>query len=212
MTTLAPREAYRLLAQDYDNSPNPLLVLEQRSMPLLLPPLRHATIVDAAAGTGRWTAYCRARGARTIAVDFCPEMLATAPAPAVLADANCLPLPDNFADVTICAFALGYAPRCLPELARITRSGGAVLVSDVHPTAIRRGWTRSFRHGNEVIRVAHDAYSLGDLVATGLSLDFLLERRFGPPEREVFAKAGKLASFEEASRHPAVFVARWVKT
>jgi malonyl-CoA O-methyltransferase len=184
MTTLAPLDAYRLLAQQYDSSPNPLLALEQRTMTLLFPPLRGARVVDAAAGTGRWASYCTSHGARTIVADFCLEMLTTAPRPAVLADLNRLPLPDGFADVTICAFAVGYAPACLPELARITRRGGVVLVSDVHPEAIRRGWTRSFRRGIEVISVAHSPYALDDLVAPGLGLDCLIERQFGASERE----------------------------
>jgi SAM-dependent methyltransferase len=211
MTTLDPSDAYRLLAQDYDSHPNPLLPLEQRTMTLLFPPLRGARVVDAAAGTGRWASYCQTQGAQTIAADFCREMLASAPRPAVLADANRLPLPDGFADVTICAFALGYAPGCLPELARVTRQGGTVLVSDVHPEAIRRGWTRTFRHRAGAISVAHHSYALDDLVAAGLRLDFLIERRFGAPERAVFEKAGKLEVFEEAARHPAIFVARWIR-
>ena len=211
MSTLAPLDAYRLLAQVYDTSPNPLLTLEQRTMALLFPPLRGTRVVDAAAGTGRWASYCRARGARTIALDFCQEMLASAPRPVILADANRVPLPDACADITICAFALGYVPECIPELARITRKGGVVLVSDVHPAAIRRGWTRSFRYGSEVIDVAHHPYALGDLVAAGLELDLVVERRFGVPERAVFARAGKLSVFEEAARHPAIFAARWIK-
>ena len=211
MTTLAPIEAYRLLAPNYDAHPNPLLPLEQRTMKLLFPSLRGARVVDAAAGTGRWASYCQAQGAKTIAADFCLEMLASAPPPAVLADANWLPLPDDFADVTICAFALGYAPGCLPELARVTRKDGVVLVSDVHPDAIRGGWTRTFHHPAGTINVAHHPYTLGDLVTAGLRLDFLAERKFGAPERAVFEKAGKLASFEEATRLPAIFAARWTK-
>ena len=211
MTTLAPLEAYRLLAQHYDASPNPLLALEQRTMTSLFPPLRGTRVVDVAAGTGRWASYCQSQGAFTLAADFCLEMLTSAPRPVVLADANRLPLPDGFADVAICAFALGYAPACLSELARITRKCGAILVSDVHPAAIRRGWTRTFRHGLEAISVAHYLYQLEHLFAEDLRLDCILEPRFGEPEREVFAKAGKLAAFEEASRHPAIFVARWIK-
>ena len=211
MTTLAPQEAYRLLAQQYDSSPNPMLTLEQRTMEPLLTALSGAIVVDAAAGTGRWAAWCQARGARAIAADFCPEMLAGAPRPAVLADASQLPFPDEFADLTICAFALGYVPTCLPELSRITRKHGAVLVSDVHPDAIRRGWTRTFRRGAEVIGIAHHWYSLAELAVPELRLDCLLEPRFGDPERAVFAQAGKLASFEEAAREPAIFVARWIK-
>jgi ubiquinone/menaquinone biosynthesis C-methylase UbiE len=212
---LPPLEAYRLLAQDYDTNPNPMLLLEQRTMTRLLPPLRGAKVVDAAAGTGRWALYCQSQGAHTIAADFCQEMLARAPRPVVLADANRLPLPAAFADVTICAFALGYVPECVPELARITRKGGAVLVSDVHPEAIRRGWTRTFRHGSEVIGVAHRSYTLAHILdylsAQGLRLDRLLGPRFGEPERVVFTKAGKVATFEEAARDPAIFVSRWIK-
>ena len=211
MNTLQPDEAYRLLAPDYDSAPNPMLTLEQRTVALLLPPLRGATMVDAAAGTGRWASYCRARGARTVAADFCADMLTRAPRPAVQADVNRLPLSGGIADVTICAFALGYAPGCLPELARITRKGGAVLVSDVHPGAIRRGWTRTFRRGAEVISVAHQHYALSDLAAKRLRLDFFIERRFGEPERAVFGRAGKLDTFEETARHPAIFVVRWTK-
>jgi ubiquinone/menaquinone biosynthesis C-methylase UbiE len=128
-----------------------------------------------------------------------------------MGDLNRLPIPDSTADVTICAFAMGYAPACLPELARITRRGGTILVSDVHPDAIRRGWTRTFSHPTGTIEVAHHPYDLADLVAPELLLDCLHEPRFGEPEREVFANAGKLAAFDEAARYPAIFVARWIK-
>lgn len=211
MTTLAPRDAYRLLAQGYDSNPNPLLALEQRVMMPLLPALRGTTVVDVAAGTGRWAAYCRAQGGRTVAADFCAEMLNLAPPPAVLADLHQLPFPNACVDLVICAFALGYAPGCLSELARITRKRGVVIVSDVHPEAIEGGWTRTFRHGASVIGVQHERYALEDLNAPGLGLDCLIEPRLGEAERAVFARAGKLAAFEEATRHPAIFVARWVK-
>ncbi len=211
MMTLEPRQAYELLASTYDNVPNPMLALEQRVMIPLLPPLPGAAVIDAAAGTGRWASYCQARSAHTIAADFCFDMLARAPRPAVLADVERLPFPDGAADLTICAFALGYAPACLSELARITRRGGVVLASDMHPDATRRGWTRTFRHGADVIEVAHQRYDLEDLRVIGLKLDCLIEPKFGERERALFARAGKLAMFEEAARLPAIFVARWTK-
>src|SRR5512132_2049771 len=52
VTTLAPIDAYRLLARDYDRSPSPMLGLEQRTMAPLFPRLCGARVVDAAAGTG----------------------------------------------------------------------------------------------------------------------------------------------------------------
>ncbi len=206
MTFLAPREAYQILATEYDSSPNALIALEQRTMlPLLPQNLEGLTVIDVASGTGRWARLCGQRGARAIAVDFCHEMH-----PSLQADATRLPFPDAAADVTICAFALGYAPDCFSELVRITRPGGMLLVSDVHPEALRRGWKRSFRHHGEVIQVAHQPYELADLCAPNLQLSCVIEPHLGPPERDFFERSGHLHRFEEACREPAIYVARWV--
>ncbi|HXP85556.1 MAG TPA: class I SAM-dependent methyltransferase [Bryobacteraceae bacterium] len=212
MTALLAQAAYRILAQDYDTQPNALLNLEERTLGPLLDDLRGQRVVDAAAGTGRWARYCEQRGARAVSVDSCREMLNHTESLAVVADVNRLPLKDGCADATICAFALGYAPACLAELCRITRRGGVVFASDVHPDAIRRGWTRTFRSGGELVEVAHHPYSLKDLRVPGLELTLLLEPCLGPPEREIFAKLGRLHRFDEAARGPAIFVARWVRT
>jgi len=207
MKALAPREAYELLADDYDSTPNALIALEQRAMTPLLPnSMDRLTVVDVASGTGRWALHCANRGARAIAVDFCIEMR-----PSVQADAIRLPFRDASADLTICAFALGYAPACFAELARITRPGGMLLVSDVHPEALDRGWTRSFRHRGEVIRVIDQPYEIADLHAPGLQLSCLIEPRLGLPEREFFERAGCLDRFDEACREPAIFVACWIR-
>jgi ubiquinone/menaquinone biosynthesis C-methylase UbiE len=212
MTTLAPLDAYRRLAEHYDDSPNPMIALEQRVVESALPPLSGMVVADIAAGTGRWARYCAARGARAVAIDNCVEMLGHSPRPAVLADANRLPLRDCFADLTICAFGLGYAPSCLTELARITRRGGTVIVTDIHPEGLRRGWRRTFRIGGEVVEVASEFYAIGDLSISGLKLADLFEPHFGDQERAIFERCGKGAAFAEAATTPAVFVAIWTRT
>lgn len=212
MRLLAPREAYPILAEKYDSTPNALIAMEQRVMTPLLPAnLEGLTVVDVAAGTGRWAAYCGARGARAIAVDFCHEMLRRASSPAVQADSTSLPLPDASADLVICAFGVGHAPACFAELARIIQPGGIILVSDVHPEALNRGWTRSFRHRDEVIQVKDEPYEIAGLYAPGLQLSCLIEPCLGPPEREFFERAGCLDRFEDACREPAIFIARWIR-
>jgi malonyl-CoA O-methyltransferase len=209
---LAPKDAYKILAEEYDSSPNALIALEQRTMAPLLPDsLERRTVVDVAAGTGRWALYCGKRGARAIAVDFCREMVRRASCPAVQADAEWLPFPDASADVVICAFALGYTPACFAELARITKPGGILLVSDVHPEALDGGWTRSFRHRGEVIRVMDQPYEIADLYAPSLQLSCLIEPRLGPLEREFFERAACLDRFDKACREPAIFVACWIR-
>ena len=209
--TVPAREAYTLLASEYDRAPNALLSLEERTMAPLLPELRGRRVIDVGAGTGRWASHCAARGASVIAIDFCYDMLRQAIQPAIQADGMLLPLRDSCADLVVCAFALGYAPEMFAELGRIVRPGGMVLASDVHPEALRGGWTRSFRHNGAVIEVTHRSYSLADLRAPDLKLTGLLEPRLGEPERAIFEQAGRAERFAEAGHAPAIFVGQWIR-
>lgn len=211
MTVMPAREAYALLASEYDRAPNALLSLEERTMAPLLPELRGRTAVDVGAGTARWASHCAARGASAVAVDFCYDMLRHSIQPAIQADGRLLPLRDSCADLVVCAFALGYAPEMFAELRRIVRPGGMVLASDVHPEALRRGWTRSFRHNGGIVEVAHHSYWLADLRAPDLRLTGLLEPRLGEPERAIFEEAGRAERFAEAGQVPAIFVGQWIR-
>ena len=212
MTLVSPLEGYRLWAASYDESLNPVVALESRSLAAQLPELAGKRVADVACGTGRWARYAVDRGARVVAMDRCSEMLDRCDLPAVLSDAGALPLPDASMDVAICALALGYFDSPMTELCRITRSGGCIVVSDVHPKALDRGWTHSFRSGSEVYEIEHRRYSLQRLLNTyGLRLESVTEPRFGEPERPIFRRAGKEALFETMSQIPAIFVARWTR-
>ena len=87
-----------------------------------------------------------------------------------------------------------------------------ILASDVHPEAIRSGWTRSFRHNGTAITVAHEEYSITHLMASDIVLTRLFEPRLGEPERAIFDRAGCADRFDDATRVPAIFVAQWVRT
>jgi SAM-dependent methyltransferase len=211
--SIGPREGYQIWAASYDAELNPLIELEARTLAPLLPALAGARVIDVACGTGRWLKYARARGAQAAGIDFCAEMLASCRGGVALADAARLPFADDFADVAICAFALGYLPpESLAELTRIVRPGGRVFVTDVHPAALERGWTRSFRSGGEVYQVRHRAYRLSDIVrAPGLELISLHQPAFGDPERIIFERAGKADAFADSQRTPAIFASQWLR-
>jgi ubiquinone/menaquinone biosynthesis C-methylase UbiE len=187
------------------------VALEERTMAGLMPELPGRRVADIAAGTGRWAAYCAARGAQAVTVDFCEEMLSGGRGTRVQADARSLPFPAGSFDVTICALALGYAPECFRELVRITRRGGCLLVSDVHPEAQRRGWIRSFRIADEVIEVSNKPYRIEELQDPEIQLQQLMEPALGSSAREMFLQAGKPELFTRACAHPAIFVAKWVR-
>lgn len=212
MRLLPPLEAHRIWAANYDAMPNPLLALETRILVPMLPDVRGKRIVDVAAGTGRWARRLGALGANVICADACFEMVRQAPLPVLVADSGALPLPDDFADLVICAFATDYMAPCLEELGRITRSGGHVFVSDMHPEAAQRGWTRSFRSSTGVVTIQSRRACLAELTSPRLSLVNLVEATLGEPERPLFVRAGKEASFEAACRVPAIYVAQWCRS
>jgi len=206
-------EGHRIWASSYDRGPNPLLALETRLLLDRLGPLRGSRFLDVACGTGRWMLEAHGRGARVIGMDFCPEMLEAASRKGLagcltVADASRIPIADNASDVTLCSFALGYveSPRqAIAEMARVTRRGGRIIVTDLHPSAIAAGWTRSFRSDGQVYEIDHHAHP------PALSLDWRLDANLAEPEREIFRQAGKDASFAEMTRIPALLAMCWTK-
>ena len=120
-------------------------------------PGRH--VVDVGAGTGAATRAALAAGAASVvAVDAAVGMLAYDAAlrpPSAAADARALPFASGAFDVAVAAFSLNHLqdPAAgVREMMRVTRPGGAVLVSayaadDSHPVkaaveaaAAARGW------------------------------------------------------------------------
>jgi len=201
-----------------------MLALELRSLAPRLPDLRGKRFVDAACGTGRWLAEALTRGAQAAGADLSAAMLAKAKTKpglsASLAQADLLHLPfrGGCADVVVCAFSLAYLPGFVDgicELARLVRAGGMLIISDIHPEGLRRGWTRSFRDRGQLYEIAHEPYTIDALhaaaVAARLELHELLEPRFGEPEREIFKRAGKPHLFQQAQDVPAVLIARWIR-
>lgn len=216
---LAAREGYRLWSRTYDETPNPLLALERRIVVEEIGDLRGQRILDAGSGTGLWMSDMRSAGARVFGIDACREMLLQAEQKpglagrSALADVRAIPVCDDAVDLAICSFTLGYLPSidaALRELARVSRR---VIVSDLHPEAVRAGWTRSFRAQglvHKLVHYEHPAEELDDIARrAGLSLERRIEACFGEPERHIFRQAGKEAAFERVRPVCAILVSAW---
>ncbi len=151
MSASLVREMYDRWAGAYDPRPhNPLMLAEQQAMQARLPALRGQCVLDLACGTGRYSALAAAAGARAIvAADFSMAMLSRVTAGfRVRAELTRLPFRDSIFDTVICGLALGHARDLevsLREIARVLRPGGALVYSDFHPEAARRGLRRGFR-------------------------------------------------------------------
>ena len=136
------RTAYDEWAATYDKDPNPQTALEYRPVLEALDARRGEHILDAACGTGRYTAVLRDAGADVVGFDFSEAMLAKARARLpdvafVQGDLNRpLPFPDGSFDAVLCGQALKHLPALhapMRELARVLRPGGRLVFSVTHP-------------------------------------------------------------------------------
>jgi len=189
--------AYERWAGTYVGEPhNPLMAAEQTEMLRLMPALRGRRVLDLACGTGRYARIAAKAGAASIvALDFSPAMLARAgTARRVRADMARLPFVGECFDVVVSGLAIGHATSVqdwMSEAARVLAPGGALLWSDFHPDAARRGFSRSFRDGERrthtVPHVTHDvAAQCAAAEAAGLACEAVHELRAGIEFRETF--------------------------
>ncbi|MFN4260616.1 MAG: bifunctional demethylmenaquinone methyltransferase/2-methoxy-6-polyprenyl-1,4-benzoquinol methylase UbiE [Gemmataceae bacterium] len=117
-----------------------------------VPPQGDGPILDICTGTGDLAlAYARRTAAPIIGGDFCHEMLVIAARKVQRAqprsvirfvemDAQCLPFPDDYFQITTVAFGLRNitdTDRGLAEMVRVTQSGGHVAILEFSQP---RGW------------------------------------------------------------------------
>jgi ubiquinone/menaquinone biosynthesis C-methylase UbiE len=211
-------EGYARWAATYDHAPNPLLNLEERKLAALLPDLRGKRVLDLGCGTGRWLERISMQGAGLgVGIDFSAAMLSVAAKkPKIagqLAQADCLSLPFQSAafDFVICSFALSHIQdmkAMVRELARVTRPGGDVFVTDLHSEAYARGWRTGFRDRNDSIQIEIVPRTAEGIVRAfysgGLECLTHVPLCFGEPERPIFAQAEKSHLFAQACSVPAV--------
>ena len=141
--------------------------------------------LDAACGTGRFAEFLAARGHQVIGVDSSPDMLDYARRRVPegefhLAQLDRLPLPDDSADVIVCALALVHVARLEPvmaEFARVLRPGGDLVVSDVHHELVTRGSVITARGpAGEPCIVATYRHQLGDYLRAALGVGLQVRR------------------------------------
>ncbi|KTF36534.1 class I SAM-dependent methyltransferase [Xanthomonas vesicatoria] len=189
---LEPDAAYALWASAYPpHAHNPVMRAEERAMLGLMPStLQNLHVLDAGCGSGRYMLHALRRGARHVTgVDLSPQMLERAKAelsqhwPLARAQfqqgsLDQLPLADAVADFSVCGLVVGHLQRLWPaleELHRVTRVGGLVLCSDVHPIGYALGWRRDFKAEGHRYAVRHTQHLYSHWHAACTALGFAIE-------------------------------------
>jgi cytosine/adenosine deaminase-related metal-dependent hydrolase/ubiquinone/menaquinone biosynthesis C-methylase UbiE len=208
-------------ARVYDAQSNPLLSLEMRKAVPLLPLISGTHVLDIGCGTGRWLTRLEILAPASLTgVDCSLTMLERArlkvcpTAKLEHADGSALPSKDESQDFVMASFLISYIKdlrRFARECARILRSDGQMLISDMHPaTAAERAWTRSFHVDGERVDIEAHSQTLEEVVGVfqqnGFDVQVLLEPSFEEPEKRIFEDAGKLAEYEALAGAPAIYI------
>ena len=212
--SLPARDAYRIWADRYEETV--VSALENRAVAGLTPPLKGRALLDAGCGTGRRLPSSALGLRRTVGVDLVPAMLGRASERAARSagDVRALPFPAGIFDVLWCRLVLGHLAEldgAYRELARVSRKGSALIVSDFHPTAAAAGHARTFRDSAGRLRaVEHHVHELADhrraADAAGWTLDRALDLVLGPEERPFYERRGRAEQYERERDLPLVLV------
>jgi ubiquinone/menaquinone biosynthesis C-methylase UbiE len=211
---------YERWAATYDQTPNPLLALEQRCLLPLLPSTAGKHVLDLACGTGRWLERLLAPApALGIGIDLSAAMLAVAREKAAiagrLARADCLKLPFRNAvfDLAMCSFALehiGHLGEVATEWSRVLQQPADLYISELHPTAYAAGWRTGFRDQEGPMEIESAPRSAKEIITvfsgTGFEFVHALDCFLGEPERPLFAYGGKERFFDAATEVPAIMI------
>ncbi len=133
----------------------------------------------------------RRGAARVIGVDISPPMLERAGAELATFQSGAevdliqgsLPVPDGRANLTICGLVIGHLEnleQSLAELRRVTRPGGVLLCSDVHPIGHAMGWMRDFNSGDRHYAVRHTQHLYSHWHAACATLGLRIEQVLEP--------------------------------
>jgi SAM-dependent methyltransferase len=184
---LSPQTAYDLWADHYPaDAHNPLMAVEQTIVERMVTHVQARRALDVGTGSGRYLPIL-ARSARfVLGVDLSMAMLrAGTGARRLCADAYHLPFRRSAFDLVNASLMVGDIDRLgdwTVEMARVLAPGGHLVYSDFHPSWTERGWQRTFRAADGVLRtIQFEPHSIEDHLAAleraGLRLTALREPR-----------------------------------
>jgi malonyl-CoA O-methyltransferase len=211
---LSPMEAYALWAPSYPaHAHNPVMQAEERAMLTLMPDSLHGQrVLDAGCGSGRYLLHALQRhAAQVTGVDLSADMLRRAENEVMACETDAgiafaqasltaLPLPDAWADLTLSGLVIGHLEQlhdALRELHRVTRPGGIVLCSDIHPIGPALGWQRDFKADGQRYAVRHTQHLYSHWHAAcadlGLEIEHVLEPMLDPADIPADAHFDRIA-------------------
>ena len=180
------RKVYAAWAPAYDLGPgNPVQRANDAALALCVPTATERGVaLDLGCGTGHHQVLLRARGwDRAFGFDLSPEMLQRTNGYSGLAVAELHHVPARPVELVLCSLVLGHVEKldpALDALCRLVRYGGDLVLSELHPRALRQGLAATCPGSDgRWWRLPHSTHDLNDVVRglehRGLAVELVTE-------------------------------------
>ncbi|MBS2031348.1 MAG: methyltransferase domain-containing protein [Deltaproteobacteria bacterium] len=180
------RKVYAAWAPAYDLGPgNPVQRANDAALALCVPNASERGVaLDLGCGTGHHQVLLRARGwERVFGFDLSPEMLKRTSGYSGLAVAELHQVPARPVELVLCSLVLGHVEKldpALDALARLVRYGGDLVLSELHPRALRMGLAATCPGSDgRWWRLPHSTHDVDDVVRglsrRGLAVELVTE-------------------------------------
>jgi malonyl-CoA O-methyltransferase len=189
---VSPLQGFTELADTYDMrlSSHPTMLLETTATLSALSDIAGKSVVDIGCGTGRYALQMLRMGAHDVmGIDLALPMLQQLQRKAKKANLSVrftqgdlldtLSVSEEQFDVGVCAMVLAFIPEVAPAfhtMARLIKSGGSLVVSDVHPmTGFITPYLRFANVHGEEWRIRRHLHLISTLISAAQEAGFVFE-------------------------------------
>jgi ubiquinone/menaquinone biosynthesis C-methylase UbiE len=221
--THGPEKAYDLLASQYDQDKDNLLLRLDENMLLRMLnniSLKHKIVADVGCGTGRhWPKLLAAEPAQLLGFDVSAGMLGMLkkkyPAARVYksnSGSRLQELDDVVCDIVISTLAIGYIKdieTALSEWCRVLKKNGELIITDYHPDILSKGGNRSFIYNGSPLHIRNYIHPVGRvsniLQKYGMQMMGSYEKELGKEEKQYYEKQDALNVFQRFQGTPILY-------
>jgi len=224
-----PITAYNLWSSTYDLQTDNLIIhLNEIIFTQLLEKINveSSIIIHIGCGTGsHWEKILSKNPSQLIGYEVSEQMLAKLfkkypTAKAYISRNNLLKeLKDNFCDLIITTLVIGYIkklPSVFNEWNRVLKQKGNIIITDLHPAAIKNGATRSFKNKEQTILIKNYLHSIDEIRKlankAGWKEVAFIERKVDERVKFFYEKLNRLDAYESAYNNLLLYGIHFIKS
>ena len=217
-----PVAAYNLWCESYDSQPdNLVLALDESVFTGLLKEvsMRNKIVADIGCGTGRhWQKMMEQNPEKLIGFDVSQGMLNSLRqkyphAETYLLKNNFLnQLENESCDIIVSTLALAHIKemgQVLKEWNRVLKTGGDLIITDYHPSALINGGDRTFKYKNKLVAIKNHIHTIQTVRTTAKLLNWqeinFTEEIIDEPQKHYYEKQNAISVYEKFKNMPIIY-------